>query len=372
MYVRETKNAENAIGFWTYIEHAAKTAKKFGDCLAQSQQIDVDKAVRLNHRFAHRYGWKAHTEDIEKALGHKKKKGSAAFAIRVAFWQCKNGLKVDGIIGPQTWHRIQEAIGARRYPIAIEPMKDISTKPQGPFGTLTVLSPPLYRFKYTFMPDDALWLARLVKGEAGGEDDLDNHAVIWSVFNRFALFTHSGSYWMKRAGYRGYKTFAMFVQSYSTTLQPVLRSVQAAKRAIGYAKKNPQKFKYIKTGGYYPNTTVPKGQLEHHLKKIQKMTWSRFKPETRSMIERAIRGQLDNPIGIASEFNNTRDYFRRKRGRNPSPEEWIEYTLNFARRKKLIWVGSIKGLHQMKSNAFYIDNRVKHLPPSTVRVILLH
>lgn len=245
-----------------------------------------------------------------------------------------------------------------------------SERPKSAFGTLTIITPKEYQINYTFTQDDALWLARLIVGEAGGYDNHDNHAVIWATFNRFALFTHSGSKWMQRARLRGYKTFASFIRSYSTTLQPVLYSAKAAARAITLSKKYPQKYKYIETGGVYPGTSIPKGQLEHHLKRIQKMTWNNLRKETKNVVERALRGQIDNLIGTASEFANTYTYFKQNKGRSPKNyDEWRQYTEAFARSKRWTWVGEVKNLHQIKQNAFFVDDKVKHLPKDTIRVI---
>ena len=174
---------------------------------------------------------------------------------------------------------------------------------------------------------------------------------------------------MKRAGYQGYPTFSSFIQSYSTTLQPVLHSAKAAQRAIGMSKKNPSRFQYVETGGFYPGTTIPKGQLKHHLDTIQKMTWSSLSQETKSLVERALQGALKNPIGLASEFANTKTYFIQNNNRTPQNyEEWRNFTETYARSKKWTWIGPISGLDQMGQNAFFMDNRVKHLAIGTVRV----
>jgi len=255
------------------------------------------------------------------------------------------------------------------FPTQSPPSALTNDMPRGQYGMLLVEAPAEYRFNYNFTPEDALWLARLVKGEAGGRDDLNNYAVIWAMFNRFALFTHAGSYWMKRAGLRGYPTFSSFIQSYSTTLQPVLHSAKAAQRAIALSKSKPHKYQYIETGGFYPGTTIPKGQLKHHLDKIQKTTWSNLPQETRGLVERAIQGKLANPIGLATEFANTRTYFVQNNGRPPQTyDEWLNYTTAYARKKKWTWIGSMSGLDQVGQNAFFLDNRIKHLTTGTVRV----
>ncbi len=256
--------------------------------------------------------------------------------------------------------------------VGVRASTPVGERPKGPFGSLTIAAPEDYRFEYTFTPDDAEWLARLIVGEAGGKDNRDNHAVIWASFNRFALFTHSESKWMKRAGLQGYATLAAHVQSYSTTLQPVLHSPKAATRAIQMAQKNPNKFKYIETGGVYPGTTIPKGQLKHHLETIQRLAWGNLREETKVVVDQALKGQLENPVGIASEFANTYTYFMQNRGGRPKNyEEWREYTEAFAQNHKprWTWIGEKAKLNQMDENAFFIDNRVLGLPSDVVRVI---
>ena len=95
----------------------------------------------------------------------------------------------------------------------------LAAAPRGPFGVLAVSAPARLRFRYAFTADDVVWTARFIVGEAGGRDNPDNRAVIWAMFNRYALFTHAY-----------YKTFHNFLRAYSTPLQSVLRSGGAAKR----------------------------------------------------------------------------------------------------------------------------------------------
>ena len=244
----------------------------------------------------------------------------------------------------------------------------VSDVPRGPFGTLTVSAPEQYRFSYRLTGEDAAWIARLITGESGGRNDADSAAVIWAVLNRFALFAHSGSYWMKRAGYRGYATLADFVQAYSTTLQPVLKSVGAARRSIERARQNPAKFQYVQTGGVYPGTSVPRGQLKHHLDRIQQLRWSRLPQGTRDIVLAAFSGTLRSPVGLASEFANTATYYYDAHKRRPDQAAWREFTLAFARKKNWTWLDSTS-LRQFQSNAFFVDNRVKDLPADTVRVV---
>jgi N-acetyl-anhydromuramyl-L-alanine amidase AmpD len=224
-----------------------------------------------------------------------------------------------------------------------------TTNPQTPFGQLVVGT---RRFSYAFTAEDALWLARFIVGEAGGKDNLDNHAVIWAMFNRYALFTH-----------KVYKQFHKFIRSYSTPLQPILNSAKAAERHI----KDPA---FVKTGGFYkpPNSHIPKGQLQRYLD-LQKTPWNKLPSIARSLAERALKGQIPNPgIGIASEFANTFVYFKQAHKRQPNAQEWRRYTEIHARQKNWTWIGDVPKLNQVRQNAFFVDNRVKKLPSNTVQI----
>jgi hypothetical protein len=223
--------------------------------------------------------------------------------------------------------------------------------PHGRLGTLIAEVPGRGRFTYAFTPEDLLWTARFLKGEAGGENSLDNHAVIWAMLNRYALFTH-----------KYYPTFQQFLRAYSTPLQPVLKSWGAAKRHM-------HKQTFVRTGGTYApkHPEVPKGQLQHHLD-LQQAPWSRLPQGARIVAEAALKGQLRNPIGLASEFGSTYVYFHDRHGRYPSDEEWRAFTEAYARGKKWVWAGPIPGLNQ-KRNALFIQAAVAKLAPDTVRVV---
>lgn len=223
--------------------------------------------------------------------------------------------------------------------------------PTASFGTLTATAPGRKPFSYKFTPEDALWTARFIVGEAGGRDDRDNQAVIWAMFNRYALFTHPY-----------YKTFHQFIRAYSTPLQPVLKSAGAAKR-------HAHKPEFVKTGGTYEGTDIPRGQLDRFLK-LQKTPWDKLPATARSLAERGLKGQISNPIGNASEFASTRVYFRDRHKRWPKDfEEWRRFTESFAASKKWKWVGPVSGIDQMK-NAFFIQKKVESLPSNTVRVTI--
>jgi N-acetylmuramoyl-L-alanine amidase-like protein len=224
--------------------------------------------------------------------------------------------------------------------------------PQGPFGTLR-LATSRGTFSYRFTPEDVLWTARFIVGEAGGKNTIENRAVIWAMFNRFAFFTH-----------RVYPTFNAFLRRYSTPLQPVLQSSGAAKRHMN-------DLNFIRTGGYYPGTNIPRGQLARYLQ-LQRTAWSQLPKSARTLAENALKGLVPNPgIGNASEFDDTAVYFRDRYGRRPTQAEWLRFTQTYPKlaRKNLTWVGPVPGLTQYRINSFFIDNRVKNLPPNAVRVI---
>lgn len=269
----------------------------------------------------------------------------------VRAFQAVAGLVVDGVAGPATWSRLTSVSEpAASVPAQVTPHGGTGSAPDVALGTL-VLRAPGREFSYRFTPDDLLWTAKLLVHEAGGRDDPDNAAVLWAMFNRYALFTH-----------RVFRTFADFVRAYSTTLQPVLRSSGAAAR---HMHRPPTEF--IRTGGTYPGTTIPRGQLKRHLD-IQKAPWHTIAAPARTLATRALTGALANPgIGLASEFASTKIYFKQRHGREPNSDEWRRFTTDLAARKKWRWVGDVPGLNQLK-NAFFLDLRAAALPAEAVRV----
>ena len=62
-----------------------------------------------------------------------------------------------------------------------------------------------------------------------------------------------------------WKGFEAFIRAYSTPLQPVLNSRGAAERHMG----DPD---FVRTGGTYPVTSIPMGQLGRFLQ-LQKRPW---------------------------------------------------------------------------------------------------
>lgn len=235
--------------------------------------------------------------------------------------------------------------------------------PAGTFGAVVARLPGQPAFTYRFTPEDALWTARMIHGEAGGRDDADNRAVIWAMINRYAFFTH-----------RNYPTFHQFVRAYSTPLQPVLKSWQAAQR-------HAHKPDFVRIGGTYPPPApagLPKGLLRSH-QELQAMPWSRLGAGARSLVENVLRGGVPNPVGNASEFASTRILFNQKHKRVPTDAEWRAFTTQFKRDRSFVWIGDVPGIDQ-KRNAFFTRSlrinprdpsspRYADLPAGTVQVV---
>ena len=343
---------------------------------------DWSRAIRLNRYYAEKIGWDQYYEQINNLLlaatGQEGVSlGEEAFAQAVSVWQNKNGLtgkNADGIIGPATWWKMKTFITSG-------PESPGQSSPGSPpsgnsahipseltLGILTIDTsvPALSKSypHYQFTTDDAVWLARFVEGEAGGQDNPDSHSVIWAMFNRFGTVRHRVPSWT---------TFAVFLQKYSTTLQPFLNSVGAAKRVWDNNKRNPDKYPVEWIDENYPGTNIKKVQYKRH-KILQRKKWEAFTSDTRNMVSGIMNGKIPNPgIGIATHFLSTYILMvssRRNQGitGKPSREEWIQYTLQFAQNKKLIWIGEKPGLNQQK-NAFFIQPEFKFVPPDAVKVL---
>jgi hypothetical protein len=315
---------------------------------SSKDSIDIAHAVLLNRDYSVRLGWQKYQDKIQDLLGFTNSSPTEQlFAEAVANWQKKQGFKADGIIGPNTWLRMKNVLGiyardADKAGTSTTISSSLDGISQEKFGTLTTVSRggiSLKPFRYTFSAEDALWTAKFIIGEAGGRDDIDNRAVIWAMFNRYALFTNTY-----------YDSFQKFLRAYSTPLQPVLKSAGAAARHY-------QKKEYIKTGGYYdpPYNYIPKGLLSGH-RKLQEMRWNELPQAPRNLAVRALKGLISNAIGNATEFASTRVYFIQANKREPSDDEWQRYTEEFARKKNWKWVGPIANLNQ-KNNAFFIQRR---------------
>jgi len=248
------------------------------------------------------------------------------------------------LIEPETFEAYEEWV-----PEASEALGEV---PTGTLGALISAVPGRPTLSYRFTPEDVLWMARFIVGETGGRDDLATRAVIWAMFNLFRLLAH-----------RYYPTFHAFLRSYSSPLQAVLRNKGAARRHMN----NPD---FVRVGGTYEGTTIPRGQLGRFLR-LQATPWIQLPATARSLALRAAKGQIASPIGNATEFANTRVYFRDSTGRNPaSYDEWRRFTTDFARRRGLVWIGNVPGLNQAGGNTFFIRQTVATLPRGAVRIAL--
>jgi len=247
--------------------------------------------------------------------------------------------------------------------------------PPGPYARLVVTRPGI-AFDYRITPDDVLWTARMIEGEAGGRPDADNYAVVWAMLNRFALLTN------RKRLKNGYDTFAAFIRRYSTPLQPVL--------SYGSAKHHYRKPDFVKVGGSYEeDPAVPRGQLRKHVE-LQRKCWGQLRTGARQAARLVMSGGAPNPIGLATEFANTATYYYRKHGTRPNRQQWLDYTAAFGRSKRSsrgkatldkggwVWIGDRANLHQMSHNTFFLRSRpvsgdstktpIAELPEGTVQL----
>jgi len=219
--------------------------------------------------------------------------------------------------------------------------------------------------RYEFTKKDALWMARFVTGESGVKNDANGHAVLWTMFNRFGILRHKVKAW---------SSFQNFLRSYSTTLQPMLRSKGAAKRVWKNYTKDSTKYPIVKGKGNYKDSNIRKVQYQKHID-LQELNWEDIHINIRRMVIDILRGKIQNPeIGIATEFASTRIYYKQKYGKFPSDEQWEDYTVDYAKnkcKKKIkgcTWIGHKDNLYQ-KKNAFFIDNRFKNIPAGSIKII---
>jgi hypothetical protein len=191
-------------------------------------------------------------------------------------------------------------------------------------------------------------------GETGGRRaGAEQAAVVWAMFNRYALLTRSR-----------YPSFQAFLRAYSTPLQPVLRSWRATRRALRRGTA------FVRTGDTFGPPAppgIPRGQLQQYVD-LQRRPWGQLPEAARSVALRALTGALPNPIGNATEFGSTRVYFHDHHGRNPTAQEWQDFTARFAARKGWRWIGPVPGLDQ-GGNTFFVPRRLASLPPGAVRVL---
>ncbi len=111
---------------------------------------EVSRAIRLNPQYARSLGWLADIDHISRLLGLNQIPTitSAELADAVAYWQLEQELEPDGIIGPNTWIRMQQLL--RQRP-SIEHSAEQVSLPSSTWSALTygvpggVLLDPFYR-----------------------------------------------------------------------------------------------------------------------------------------------------------------------------------------------------------------------------------
>jgi type VI secretion system Hcp family effector len=385
----EEKEWEDRANELDHTETAEESGPEHEDFFFEDGPLTKDwsNTIRLNRYYADKLGWNQYHEKVNDLLlpysgRHNVSLSEEDIAAAVSAWQIAQGFSqkdADGIIGPGTWARMKPFILSTVGSTTIAPAPIPSTAPasaaglpsQSSLGKLTVNTsiPALAKShpEYSFTPDDALWLAHFVEGEAGGRDNSDSHAVIWAMFNRFGILRHRVPSWT---------SLAVFLRKYSTTLQPLLNSPGAAQRVWDAYKSDPIRNAVKSTKETYPGTTIYKVQYERHIK-LQNKPWNDFEPYVRNMIIKIMTGQIPNPgIGAATDFDSTYIFMKAARSKQgitsePSHEEWREYTLQHALAKKMIWIGELTNLNQLK-NAFYIKSYLKDVPADAVKVIWLH
>lgn len=229
-----------------------------------------------------------------------------------------------------------------------------ASTPNVPLGTLTHSAPGWDSFTYRFTPYDLEWTARFLHGEAGGRDDAENRAVLWTMFNRYAFFRNEITSWGR---------FGDFIRLYSTPLQPYLRSVGAARRHWSKCNAEYSNCDYVPMAeryGYYPGTRIPRGQLRQFLA-LQQRPWTSLSQSSRDLAQRALQGAIPNPIGTASEFGDTAVYFKDRHKRAPNRQEWIDFTKAYAAGKKWLWPSDSRPYDQFKRNVIFVNGRARNL-----------
>jgi hypothetical protein len=212
--------------------------------------------------------------------------------------------------------------------------------PSGGYGTLArtdgVGKP------YALTAEDALWAARMVVGEAGGDDDVDSAAVLWCMINSYML----------RPLRDDYPTFTAFVRAYCTPLQPYLKSEGAIER-------------HRKRGTPMVEVEPGKFQLKRHVE-LQERPWSKLPAGARALVERVFKGEQPSVCGNATQFCSTATYFQDKNGRKPGDAELVEYTEEYAKGKSWTWF-RVEGSNA-RSNCFFVEKRFEKLPAGVVAV----
>ena len=101
--------------------------------IGTSALLDFTLATKQNRRYAESLGWKQHIDQIVKLLGFTNMTPSEQkLAEATARWQGSRGLKTDGIIGPNTWKRMQVELKLKANPLPPRPrVHALCPPPQG-------------------------------------------------------------------------------------------------------------------------------------------------------------------------------------------------------------------------------------------------
>lgn len=76
--------------------------------------FDPSKAVRSNRSYAQSLGWQTRIREIQTLLSLSPSSTEEAFATAVADFQQRQRLVADGILGPNTWRRLEPLLGPPR------------------------------------------------------------------------------------------------------------------------------------------------------------------------------------------------------------------------------------------------------------------
>jgi hypothetical protein len=242
------------------------------------------------------------------------------------------------------------------------PPEITSPLPSVPLGRLECRVPGREPFSYRFTADDLVTTARFLVGEAGGVDNPENRGTLWAMLNRYAFFRN------KTPGWGG---FGGFLEQYSQTLQPYIRRWESVKELVQRCNKtfdNPDcRFRPTRNETY-PGTQVPMGQLASFLE-LQATPWSRLPERARSLALGTLTGKVPNPIGNATEVDDTKVYFRREKHRNPTRAEWEAYTRAFARRHGLSWRPEQVPYDQFGHDTLFVTAAAKSFPEGATRIV---
>jgi peptidoglycan hydrolase-like protein with peptidoglycan-binding domain len=95
--------------------------------------LNLKKATRYNRITANTVGWGAKSTQVLDVLGFRNVSPTEeAFARAVEGWQRTQGLKSDGMLGPDTWKRMEPLTNKSPAPSAAPTVNWFQVKPKGP------------------------------------------------------------------------------------------------------------------------------------------------------------------------------------------------------------------------------------------------